>query len=148
MRCAAGADKRKLPRARSLSPRDMSLPRPTTQLSIMKLPNAETARVEPDKVRDYLVSRTHAEGRWKARGFELAFGAGSTDSLVHELLCVAGSGDVSERVLTVYGSKYVVDGCITGPAGTALVRTIWLLERRSSEPRLITACVLEFRGHA
>jgi hypothetical protein len=115
----------------------------------MKLPNAAAARVETDKVRDYLVSRTHAEGRRKAWGFaELAFSAGSSDSLARELLGVAGSGDVSERMLTIYGSKYVVDGCIRGPAGTGLVRTIWLLERRSSEPRLITACLLEFRGHA
>jgi hypothetical protein len=127
----------------------MSSPRRSSQFSDMKLPNADSAVVGPDKVRDYLVSRTHAEGRWKARGFaELAFGASSSDSLAGELRRVGGSGDVSERMLTIYGSKYVVDGFIRGPAGSGLVRTIWLLERRSSAPRLITAYLLESRGHA
>jgi hypothetical protein len=115
----------------------------------MKLPNAAAARVDVRMVRDYLVSHTHAEGRWKARGFaELAFGASSSDSLADELLSVAGRGDVSERVATIYGSKYVIDGYIRGPAGSGLVRTIWLLERCRDEPRLITAGLLEFHGHA
>jgi hypothetical protein len=148
MRRCASADKEAAPQ-RYQSPRDMSSPRRSIQFSDMKLPNADSAVVGPEKVRDYLVSCTHAEGRWKARGFaELAFGASSSDSLAGELRRVAGSGEVSERMLTIYGSKYVVDGYIRGPAGTGLVRTIWLLERRSSAPRLITAYLLEFRDHA
>jgi hypothetical protein len=148
MRHGASTDKEAtLQRLRSLQ--DMSSPRRSSQFSDMKLPNADSAVVGPDKVRDYLVSCTHAEGRWKARGFaELAFGASSSDRLAGELRRVAGSGEISERVLTIYGSKYVVDGFIRGPAGTGLVRTIWLLERRSSAPRLITAYLLEYRGHA
>jgi hypothetical protein len=115
----------------------------------MKLPNADSAVVGPEKVRDYLMSFSHAAGRWKARGFaELAFCASSSDGLAGELRRVAGSGEVRERMLTIYGSKYVVDGFIRGPAGSGLVRTIWLLERHSSAPRLITAYLLECRRHA
>jgi hypothetical protein len=40
----------------------------------------------------------------------------------------------------MYGTKYVVDGTIEGPAGHAgTVRTVWIVESEGDAPRLVTA---------
>jgi hypothetical protein len=109
----------------------------------MMLPNADTALVDDLKLRDYLLSRTHPAGRCKARSFAaIDFTPDTTAELAAELVRIATDRCVRERVLTIYGTKYVIDGDIVGPAGRARVRTIWFQAGAGSPPRLITACVL------
>lgn len=40
---------------------------------------------------------------------------------------------------TGFGSKYIVDGILRGPARQALVRTIWIFDRESDFARFVTA---------
>lgn len=47
--------------------------RPALHFS-MALPNAELACIEPEKIRDYLLSPTHPIGRFKAMVFTTALG--------------------------------------------------------------------------
>jgi hypothetical protein len=60
----------------------------------MKLPNADHAVVDERKVRDYLLSRSHPVGRFKAaflaRG---GFSNDSVDLLIAELLNIAAHGE-------------------------------------------------------
>lgn len=48
----------------------------------MKLPNAELAFIDIDKLRDYCLSKSHPRGRHKARVFTEALGLGEGDAEV------------------------------------------------------------------
>lgn len=52
---------------------------------------------------------------------------------------IAREGTVVDRIFTTYGIKYVVDDRINGPAGSAVARTVRLVERGQAVPRLVTA---------
>jgi hypothetical protein len=107
----------------------------------VRLPNVSSARVEFEKITGYLLSEVHPVGKAKARFFlGLGFDASRPEELLAGLLRIAREGEVVEHQATVFGTKYVVDGTLTGTADiSALVRTIWILERGSVAPRLVTA---------
>lgn len=55
---------------------------------------------------------------------------------------LADQGDVAESGKTVHGEKYVVDGTLSGhtqESRRASVRTVWIIDRGGTVPRLVTA---------
>lgn len=105
----------------------------------LKLPNATLAEVPPAKVRDYLLSETHPEGRFKARFFR-SVGLGESVVLAGALMDLSRRGDVSSVVSTAYGRLYVVDGSVVTPDGTLVaLRSVWIVEHGTRAPRLVTA---------
>ena len=105
----------------------------------MKLPEAERIRIDEQKIRGYLLSRTHPVGRFKARVFAaLGFHESSTDTFVSELRRIAKDGEVAEVEDTEFGQKYTIPGDLNGPLGSAQVLTIWIQEPGRSEVRLVT----------
>ena len=106
----------------------------------MRVPNAEAAHVDLDKVTAYLLSDTHPIGKVKAKFFKgLGFTQDLPGELVWALLDVVRSQEVVDQLATPYGTKYVVDGSVRGRDGSARVRTIWLIEREANDPRFVTA---------
>ena len=107
----------------------------------MRLPNADKARVDRRELTDYLLSETHPVGRFKAKFFaELSFNQANPEQLEEQLLVIARNEPVVEVVNSPFGTKYIVDGRISTPSGKeALIRTIWLIEHGSDEPRFVTA---------
>ena len=107
----------------------------------MKLPNAEHAIIPSDKLTDYLLSKSHLIGRWKARFFlSIGFSEAKADELQDALMYVAKTGEVKSATTTDFGIKYVVEGVISGPSGRrAVIRTVWVIETGQDRPRLITA---------
>ena len=84
----------------------------------MRLPYAKNANVEERKLRAYLHSDTHAVGKVKAKYFrELGYGEDNVDLLREDLLRIALVDEVSESVVTPFGTKYVVDGELDTPVG-------------------------------
>jgi hypothetical protein len=73
------------------------------------LPNAAQAIVEPSKVRDYLLSKAHSVGRFKAIFF-LALGCSSDNwqVLAQDLLALAAGEPAREGQFSPYGQKYEV----------------------------------------
>jgi hypothetical protein len=59
------------------------------------------------------------------------------------LLTLVQENPVVERIETPYGTKYVVDGRVSGPIRAARVRTIWFVDPGSSSPRLVTVYPLK-----
>ena len=60
--------------------------------------------------------------------------------LEYELLSLAHSAPVQEVIPSPYGVKYVLEGVVETPSGTApRIRTIWILETGEEHPRLVTA---------
>ncbi len=107
----------------------------------MKLPNRENAYIPSSKLHDYLLSRTHSVGKWKARFFRaLGFDETNVDVLKQHLIAIAHSEDVKDVVISAYGTKYIIEGALQTPAGSLVqVRTIWIIEAGQDHPRFVTA---------
>ena len=105
-----------------------------------KLPNAERAFVDPRKVRDYLLSFGHREGKYKAVFFlNLGYSHARWPRLRADLLELAERAPVQRGELTPYGQKYMTPGVLTSPTGKqAEVTAIWIVRCGESYPRLVT----------
>jgi hypothetical protein len=108
---------------------------------MIQLPNRLQAYVPSHKLHAYLLSETHAVGKAKATFFRaLGFNEANAHLLEHELLSLAHSAPVQEVIPSPHGVKYVLEGVVETPSGTApRIRTIWILETGEENPRLVTA---------
>ena len=106
----------------------------------MILPNVEQAVVDERKVREYLLSKSHPIGRFKAAFLARAgFDAANWVGLSTALLDLARSGEAIPGVAGEYGQKYAISGILRGPSGIALaVTTVWILPSPEAAPRLVT----------
>lgn len=107
----------------------------------MRLPNGQNARVEREKITEYLLSTTNPRGRNKAVFF-LSFGfstdhwQGFAEALRHQGI----AHEVVKVAETIHGSRYHVDGTLETVDGrNPQVRTVWQMDVGSDFPRLITA---------
>ena len=103
------------------------------------LPNAENAIVEEQKLTSYLLNPDHPRGK---AGFFLALGytAAAWHVLRTDLLTLARTRPPRSVIAAAYGTKYIIEGTLTGPAGrTAPIRTVWISEPLQPHPRLVTA---------
>jgi len=110
----------------------------------MKLPNAEGAFVDPEKLTGYCLNNEHPRGKHKARVFAATLGISTEhagdlrDALLHAIL-------VEDAIPTEeddHGQRYVVDFTMTGPSGRARVRSIWIIRVKEDFPRLTSCYVL------
>ena len=108
-----------------------------------KLPNAHLALVDQRKASEYLLNAAHPDNGGKAKFFELlGYVRGAPSHLVAALKAVAEAGEVVERFESVHGQKYVVDGMLmshTEQKRSRPIRTVWIIERSTDAPRLVTA---------
>ena len=107
----------------------------------MRLPHGESARVEPEKIADYLLSTTSPKGRNKAIFFlSFGFSAEHWQGFAEALRLQGVTHEVIKISETVHGSRYHVEGALETPDGrNPLVRTVWQMDVGSDSPRLITA---------
>jgi len=107
----------------------------------MDLPNKDRVNVEPEKVRDYLLSETHPDGHGKAEFFVAkGFRRDAWHVLAEALKRVAIENVATKRMTSLHGQKYIVDGMLTTPSGqTALIRTVWIVDAGGETPRFVTA---------
>lgn len=107
----------------------------------MQLPNGTSAVVPKAKITEYLLSRSHPDGRSKAEYLaRFGFQAEAWPVLREALLQHAVAGQVVDEARSEYGVRYVVEGPLRTPDGRNPVhRTVWIIEATSITPRLITA---------
>ena len=105
----------------------------------MELPFLERLRVDESKIVGYLLS--HASGHGKAAFFSgFGFRVEAWQELADAIKAHAGANPVAAVVDSLYGTRYSVDGELQTPSGRRpRVRTVWILESGSEEPRFITA---------
>jgi hypothetical protein len=109
-----------------------------------RLPEAHRAVVDPDKLRDYVLSPHHEHGRHKARVFLSALGIGQDnwEYLREQIVTGVVDADVSEVRAGRFGLRYSVPMVIEGLNGqTHEVITGWIIEQQGAPPRLTTAYV-------
>jgi hypothetical protein len=107
----------------------------------MKLPNADRALIEPTKIRDYLLSRSHPVGRFKAAFFfALGYTEHEWEQLSNDLLALALNANAEFGQESAFGRKYEVSGILVGPSGrSAEILTVWIVESEGTARRFITA---------
>lgn len=98
------------------------------------------AEIAPEKLRDYVLSPTHPDGRSKA-AFLSGVGYLQSDWVRLE-------SDIREQLLPLeatagkqspYGQKYEILGQLIGPnGGSVWVRTVWMVPAEGARPRLVT----------
>jgi hypothetical protein len=109
----------------------------------MKLPNAERAFVDIEKLRGYCLNPFHIKGKHKARMFSSILGLTSADAkkLRETLLDAAKNCDASPGVEDLYGKRYIIDFMMTTAKGQAKIRSTWIIIRHEDFPRL-TSCYI------
>jgi hypothetical protein len=107
----------------------------------VKLPNANKAIVEPEKIVDYLLNRAHPDNGGKPEFFEaLGFRRKQWKILAAALLALARQAAVAQIMKSPHGQKYVIIGRVKSPAGKSpLVKTIWIVDSGVETARLVTA---------
>jgi hypothetical protein len=110
----------------------------------VKLPNAERAVVDIDKLRNYCLNFDHRRGCHKARVFTASLGLTGehVEDLRNALLAAAINNDATPVERDEYGRRYVVDFMANGPAGQAKIRSSWIIRRGEDFPRLTSCYVL------
>jgi len=109
----------------------------------MLLPNGKLAIVDIRKLRDYCLNPDNPRGSAKARVFFRALGVTARDSemLRARLLEVAATGDAAVGELDLYGQRYTIDFEMETEAGSAELRSAWIILRSESAPHLTTCYV-------
>jgi len=111
----------------------------------VNLPNATHALVERSKIVEYLLASDHPEGGGKADFFRrFGFTAEDWQILSNALVAHAGKHSVSSMSESKHGTKYRIDGPLQCPDGRSpSIRTIGIIDVRTSVPRLVTAYPLQ-----
>jgi hypothetical protein len=94
----------------------------------MNLPNPEKAVVPNEKLTNYLLSRSHLVGRWKASFFRsIGFNETNVNKLKDALLDVGKRGEVKSTTTSAFGVNYIAEGKIFTPNGKNVsIQTVWL----------------------
>ena len=109
----------------------------------MTLPNADSAHVPLEKLAGYCLSPESRKGKHKARVFRSALGLTSADAewLRDEILAAVLAADAVDKGATEWGRRYTVEFAVVTEAGSATVRTAWILRSDETFPRL-TSCYI------
>ena len=107
----------------------------------MKLPKAELALVEREKITEYLLNPEHPDNGGKAEFFlALGFQRDDWEIMATALSRLAVTHAAAKSMESAHGKKYILDGVIETPLGkTPVVRTIWIVDSGETVPRLVTA---------
>ena len=108
----------------------------------MKLPRADEAIVDEEKIRDYLLSPTHPVGKFKAAFFGGVLGYARDDwhELVSAFVRASSEGTVNPGKFSRFGNTYEVHATLAGPSGrSAQVVIVWIVRHGEEVPRFVTA---------
>jgi hypothetical protein len=117
----------------------------------VKLPNADRAVVDIEKLREYSLNPNHPEGKHKARVFLAAIGFKAEDAeRLRELILEAISTiEAKAQQPTSYGQRFVVDFSVKAEQGLVVtlktVRSTWIIRNDEDFPRLTSCYILKRR---
>jgi len=96
--------------------------------------------IPPEKLRDYLLSPSHPDGRAKAVYLaRLGYSPENWARLEADLREQHLSHEAIPARPSPYGRKYEILGPVTGPNGmTAWIRSIWIVRTEEDRARLVT----------
>ncbi|MGB7412925.1 MAG: DUF6883 domain-containing protein [Thermosynechococcaceae cyanobacterium] len=110
----------------------------------MKLPNAQEAYIDDDKLVSYCLNPQHSDGQYKARVFWPALDLDIENVGVLKIaLLEAVQGYEAQPIRqNAYGQKHVIDFPMTHNGRTATIHSVWIVRDNETFPRLVTCYVL------
>jgi hypothetical protein len=110
----------------------------------MRLPGGDKAIIEAEKLTGYCLNPEHPRGKHKARVFEsvLGFTPANAEELRQALFEAAATAEATLTRGDKFGTRYVIEFLIDGPAGSATLRSLWILRQGEDTPRL-TSCYVK-----
>ena len=107
----------------------------------MKDPDWEKAEIDPAKIRDYLLSPTHPDGRFKAPFFAaLGYTQKEWQLLQADLREIIRQGQAVHAGRNDYGEKYTVLARLKSPSDVSRdIITVWIVLSGEDVPRFIAA---------
>jgi hypothetical protein len=106
----------------------------------MKITDIYNIIIEEKKNDEYLLNKTHNEGKSKAIFFEKhGYDLSNKDFFISELLELLKKYEIIKIVNTDFGIKYIVDGEIFSKINkTIKIKTIWFVTLKENNARLVT----------
>lgn len=110
----------------------------------MKLPNAEGALVNLDKLVGYCLNPDHPRGRHKARVFASAAGltADHAEALHQALLAAVRNEDALLTDQDFFGQRFVLEFKVRGPKAEVRVRSSWIVRQGEDFARFVSCYVV------
>jgi hypothetical protein len=101
----------------------------------------DSAIVEVEKIRSYLLAKNHPAGASKAHFFvSMGFDRDRPEEFFEAIRAHLQSGSLSGPVSTGFGEKWLCRGVLRGPGGAeASVQSVWIIDSGRNSPRLVTA---------
>jgi hypothetical protein len=114
-------------------------PTTTTPTTPVK-PNFENPGFDDRKLTEYALNPDHPVGGNKAKVIESVTGLGKADAATvkQQILDQVKQGDPIPGKVDEHGSRFAKDVTLTGPNGTIVVRTAWIVDATTGETRLAT----------
>jgi hypothetical protein len=112
-------------------------PEPTTPPA---RPDFESPEFDDRKLTDYALNPDHPVGKNKARVIQSATGLGREDAqnVKQQILDQVGDGPPTEGKRDQHGDRWNKDVTVTGPNGSIVVRTAWIVDASTGKTRLVT----------
>lgn len=109
----------------------------------MRLPHPEQATIDIAKLRDYGLNLLHPEGKHKARVFAAALGISAPDAekLRDMIFAAIFTNEAIIGHSDEHGSRFVVDFSTQGLRGIVGIRTVWIINRDETAPKLVSCYV-------
>jgi hypothetical protein len=105
-----------------------------------RLPNADMARIDPRKLRDYVLNPEHSSGKYKAAFFaQMGYTAENWQQLERDIRAQHLSQPAQPGQRSAYGQKYTITAPLQGPRGSARqVTTVWIFRSGSDFATMVT----------
>lgn len=109
----------------------------------MKLPHGDRAVIPQDKLLGYALNRSHPHGRTHAALFDRLLGITIANAHVLDaaLRAAAREADAMPGAVSAFGAKYEVRFPMTGPRGTFMVSSVWIIPTGTGMPVLVTVYI-------
>lgn len=116
---------------------------PPSEESAPEKPRFENVEIDRRKISEYAMNPDHPRGQHKLEVINSATGltAKDTDLIETQIRDGVKNGTPVAGKDDQYGRRWSVDVPVTGPAGTMTVRTAWIIEPGSDQPRLVTISI-------
>jgi hypothetical protein len=113
---------------------------PTTRPGQPQAPDFTDAEVDPGKIAGYAMNPDHPVGRNKYRVIHSATGldAGDAARIEEQIREGVRNGTPILGKADEYGQRWAVDVPLTGPNGSIVVRSAWIVDTGQTVPRLTT----------
>jgi hypothetical protein len=113
---------------------------PSEESDVGDEPRFDKVEIDKRKISEYVMNAEHPQGQHKFRVINSATGlaAKDADRIETQIRDGVQNGTPIAGKNDEYGQRWSVDVPVSGPAGTMTVRTAWIVEPGSDQPRLAT----------